>query len=155
MAVLSRIPPRIADDPGSEQLIITGIVGMAVNPKCRLILVNQAFEAARECRVQGIVRVARRNGLQRRQMMRDNNGRAVESLLELALEPCPARLVKHDRILRPKRVPALSDAEEVVHGLPGAFAGKPGFTFPVQLEVSPKRAAKEADAVQNQNIVTQ
>jgi hypothetical protein len=88
-------------------------------------------------------------------MMRNDDCRAIESLLELAHEPCPARLVKRDRILRPKLVPALFDADEVVHGSPGAFAGKPGFTFPVQLEVSPKRAAKEADAVQNEHFVTQ
>jgi hypothetical protein len=61
VAVLSRITPWIADNSGSEQVIVTGIMGVAVNPKCRLILFNQAFQPARECRVQRIVGVARRD----------------------------------------------------------------------------------------------
>ena len=48
---------------------------------------DHALQPARECQLKGIMRVARRDGLQRRQMMRNKECRAIESLLELAHEP--------------------------------------------------------------------
>jgi hypothetical protein len=43
-AVLSRIASRVADDPGLEQLVVTRIVCVAVNPQCRPIPVNHLLE---------------------------------------------------------------------------------------------------------------
>lgn len=57
-AELSGITSRVADNPGLEQLIVTRIVCMTVNPECRLISLDNVLQPARECRVQGIVRSA-------------------------------------------------------------------------------------------------
>src|SRR5690606_29031836 len=83
-AVLSGITSCVANNPVSEKLIVTRIVCLSVDPQCRLISFNHTLQPARECRVQGIVRVARRDGFQRRQMMRNDDCRAIERLLELA-----------------------------------------------------------------------
>ena len=47
---LSGITSRVADNPGLEQLIVTRIVCVTVNPQCRLVSLDNVLQPARECK---------------------------------------------------------------------------------------------------------